>query len=240
MATRNRGEESGLSRLISGAGRVMERLPGGSVALRGARYAEQTALQLLRARLQRVAEEPPVQVQDGEPADAAATRSDLAARLSDLLERARDQNRPQAREEYFRFVLGQLLPDEARMLAALAHGSVHALIHVGAGPALGGVTHRVLENRSSLPKAAGVAWPDLGPRYVAHLREFELVETGKEEPALKTKYEILEADTLVRTTLERISKDGGLRPRVLRRTLKLSDIGRQFWQACQPAGVEGG
>lgn len=217
--------ESALSRLISGAGRLVARVPGGEAVVRGARMAEHTALQLLRERLQRI---------EQAPAEEVPSSADLAQGLKRLLDRAVDQNRPQAREAYFRFVLDELLPDEARMLAALADGSAHALIHLGAGPALGGVTHRVLENRSTLPRSAGVAWPDLGPRYIAHLRQLELVETGKEDPSQKTKYEILEADALVRAAIERIGKDVGLRPRILRRTIRLSDIGRQFWDACQP------
>lgn len=219
--------ESALSRLISGAGRLVARVPGGEAVVRGARIAEQTALQLLRDRLQRIEQPSAANTEEATPS------ADLAQGLKRLLDRAVDQNRPQAREAYFRFVLDELLPDEARMLAALADGSAHALIHLGAGPALGGVTHRVLENRSTLPRSAGVAWPDLGPRYIAHLRQLELVETGKEDAGQKTKYEVLEADSLVRAAIERIGKDGGLRPRILRRTLKLSDIGRQFWEACQ-------
>ena len=73
---------------------------------------------------------------------------------------------------------------------------------------------------------------ELTPVYIQRLRDLGLVETGPEDPALKVKYEILESDGEVRRLLEQIRKKGQ-RDQILRRTLKLSDLGRSLWAACR-------
>lgn len=238
MAGRRRERAEGsLSQLLSGVGKLVERLPGASVVVRGARAAEDAALQLLRDRLERVDETTLEQPDSGDP--SRGPDQALAQQMRALLERSADQSREQAQHDYFHWILGQLMPDEARILSALADGSAYALVHLGAGPALGGLGRRVLDNFSNVGKAAGVFWPELTQRYIRHLRDLDLVESGPEDPAMKLKYELIESDSAFRAAAERIGKQPGTRARPMRRTLKLSSVGRQFWDACNPDQPQG-
>ena len=238
MASRRRARAEGsLSQLLSGVGKLVERVPGAAVVIRGARAAEDAALQLLRDRLERADEASPEATRDGDASPGPDHA--LAQQMRALLERSADQSRELAQHDYFRWVLAQLMPDEARILSALADGTAYPLVHLGAGPALGGVGRRVLDNFSSVGKAAGVFWPELTQRYIRHLRDLDLAESGPEEASMKLKYELIEAESTFRAAAERIGKQPGTRARPMRRTLKLSPVGRQFWDACHPGATEG-
>lgn len=124
------------------------------------------------------------------------------------------------------------MPDEARILSALSDSSGFPLLHVMAGSRLGGATHPVLQNVSNVGKVAGAQLIELTPTYIRRLRDWELVQTLGESAELKTSYEILETDDAVRRAVERVRK-GGQRDVILRRTLKMSDLGRALWAACR-------
>jgi len=203
---------------------VLEHVPGVALARRVLGAVERELLSALKERLD--------QTGNGvAPASGAAP----AALLSDLLARAADQTQEESQRRYFVRLLEQIVPDEARILAALSDGSMYPLVDVGYRPRFGRPTQHVLENASSVGKAAGVTWPDAVPRYLAHLRELGLVESGREDPELALKYEIVETETAVRDAIRRV-RAVKRSPRMVRRTLRISDLGRALWGACQPHG----
>lgn len=132
-------------------------------------------------------------------------------------------------------LIRELVPDEARILAALADGSVYPLIHV-AEPGRGGDDQRVLENASSVGRAAGVVLVDRTHLYVGRLRRIGLVETAPQDPGLREEYEILLTDVVVRAAMAKAGR-GPRSARVIRRTLRISQLGRELWDATQ--GHEG-
>lgn len=75
--------------------------------------------------------------------------------------------------------------------------------------------------------------------YVTHLRRLGLLESDDEDKTMQIKYQLIEADTLVRKTCAQIEK-AGLRPRFFRRTIRISDTGRDFWAACAGGGNKSG
>lgn len=192
---------------------------------------EQTAWRLLRERMEQMA---PAETH-GAPAPSRprAPRSESAREtLRRLLEQAENQDEPQARAALYARIAGELVPDEVRVLAALAEGTHYPLVHlVATGPLRG--TRRVLENLSNVGKLTGVALPPRAGLYIRHLRELELAETGAEEEEFKQQYELLEAEEKARATAARIRQEPGSRARFVRRVLRISDFGREFWQACQ-------
>jgi len=215
---------------------VFEHLPGVTLARDLLATVERELLHLLKERLARV----------DAPNGAAPRAVDAeerivpppwtpAALLSELLARSTDQTFEESQRCYFLRILREIVPDEARILAALADGSRYPLVDVSHGTRLGRVTERVQRNVSSVGKAAGVTWPDAVPRYLAHLRELGLVETEPEHPGLQEKYEIVETDTAVRDAIGRIRGMGGT-PRIVRRTLRISELGRALWAACEDSG----
>ena len=59
-----------------------------------------------------------------------------------------------------------------------------------------------------------------------------LVETAPEDYALTTKYEMLETDDVLRKLMAQM-KTAGQRSQIKRKTLKISELGRNLWEACR-------
>jgi abortive infection alpha-like protein len=199
----------------------------------GLRAVEAAALGLLRRRMDQAAALPA----PAAAAPLAAAAPSPPALLRDLLERSMAQSREETRTALFVRLLGELLPDEARILAALSDGTTYPLIHVEAGPRLGAATRRVLAHVSSVGKSAGVAWADMTPAYVGRLVHLGLAELGPEDETHEVKYEILEADETVRAAIERIRKADRQRESIVRRVVRISDLGRALWAACAMDGT---
>ncbi|HKY89395.1 MAG TPA: Abi-alpha family protein [Nevskiaceae bacterium] len=239
-------ETSSIPRLLAGG--AWKIATGGpryalKLAHRSVNLAEKLALSTLRKRMDAVAPAPAPAAEDevvvspvrsastpAAPATGSITASVLMARLLDA---SQEQNATSARERLALRIVRQLVPDEARILAALADGHSAALVHVGAGPIVGPATQRWLENLSPVGREAGVALIDQTPRYITHLRDLGLLESGDEDKSLQLKYQLIEADTKVRETCAQIEKSG-LRPKFFRRTIRISDAGTAFWATCEP------
>jgi hypothetical protein len=162
-------------------------------------------------------------------------RGSLAAPdlLDGLLHRSLHQSTEDARGELFAALLRQLVPDEARILAALA-GKSAPLVHVY-GRGRGSAARPLLENASGVGRTAGLSLPDLAPTYVSRLLALGLVEIGDEDPALAVELEILMADPLVRAAIKDADALSRLPPRIVRGTLRLSALGAALWDGCHPA-----
>lgn len=150
----------------------------------------------------------------------------LHSRMTRLLERAIDQSSRASRLELYDRLLGQLVADEARIISALSDGSASPLINVYARAR----SIPVLENIALVGRSANIALPDMVSQYVGHLLALGLVETGPEDPALKTDYEILGAETVVLRAIKDASV-GPVPARVERLTLRLSTLGQSLWDA---------
>jgi hypothetical protein len=243
-ASRGGESDSLLGALASGVLRLARRAPGTALDLAQKSFdtAERYALSTLRKRMDAVAaretglqetspsQEPVLMPRPGQTTREAPPTA--VATMAQLLEASLEQTPESAREALALRLVKQLVPDEARILAALADGHSAALVHLGAGPLVGPASQRWLENLSPVGKEAGVQLADQTPHYVSHLRDLGLLEAGEEDKSLQLKYQLIEADTLVRRTCEQIEKSG-LRPRFFRRTLRMSDAGRAFWSACE-------
>lgn len=154
---------------------------------------------------------------------------DPAETLSQLLATSVEQDSTQARVRLFTAVLGELQPDEARILAALSDGTEYAVVHVAArARGLGTTGPLLLENASTVGRAAGVALPECVPWYVSHLQRLGLVHVDPESARLEDTYQILLTDALVRAAQE--SSAGA---KILRRSLRMSSLGNALWVACQ-------
>jgi hypothetical protein len=195
------------------------------------RWTEHQVLALLKSRLDDLD-----RTADRERSDegrAAAVGDDLAATMEALLRRSLAQSTAAGRYELFRTLLAQLLPDEARIMAALGDGSTSPLVHVETRSLAPGPGTPLLENASLVGRTAAVTIPQLTPTYVSHLQSLGLVESGPEDPGLAEEYEVLMAEAVVREALTRGAQNGFFPPRTVRRTLRLSPLGRQLWEACK-------
>lgn len=132
----------------------------------------------------------------------------LRAAMAELLLRSMEQTAHRAREYYYLSLLRQLVPDEARILSALADGSTFPAVHVDIRTGVAG-TERLLSNASTMGRAAGVADLPAVPRYVTRLRSLDLVELRDADPELSVSYEILLSDSTVRAAEEEARTRGG-------------------------------
>ena len=147
-----------------------------------------------------------------------------------LLERALDQSTAGSETELFHRILNQLVADEARILGALSDGSASPLVnvHTWRRPRVPG--RAVLENASLIGRTANVVLPNMVPAYVGHLLSLGLLETGPEDPAMKTDYEVLMAESMVLQAVANASR-GPLGAKVDKYTLTLSSLGQSLWAA---------
>jgi hypothetical protein len=209
-------------------------MPGVGFAERQLAVVEQLALRELRLRLDRAAGPPGEhgRALPGPARASGAARSGetLADTLDRLLRRSMDQTPGESVRSLFENLLDELVPDEARILAALSDGSVHPLVHVTAP----GSSRRIVENASSVGRAAGVAAPGMVPAYVTHLLRIGLVQIGEEDTASREEYDILITDASVRDACEEVRRAGGRRaPRITRETVRMTALGHELWTYCR-------
>lgn len=155
----------------------------------------------------------------------------LRVAMADLLMRSLEQSAKRAREYLYLALLRQLVPDEARILSALADGSAYPVVHVDCRTGVSG-SRRVLSHASTVGRAAGVAVPASVPRYLSRLLHLDLVELGEPDLDLTVQYDILLTDQTLREAEEVARREG--RPRFVRASVRISSLGRDLWDACHP------
>jgi hypothetical protein len=208
---------------------VARRLPGVSAGERIVQRVEDAVLRELGRRLEDVGARP--ELGAGDPGDAAEpSPTEL---MDSLLRRSIDQDPAAGERSLVELIIRELVPDEARMLAALSDGSAFPVIDVVARG--GGESGRVLiGNASSLGRQAGVVLPERVPVYLTHMLALGLAERGGEEAKLREEYEILLTEPAVMKA--RAHPPAGLRrPRTVRATVRISDLGRSVWTASRGA-----
>lgn len=221
------------------ASRLLARLPGGAIVQEQLDKVEKRVLGELKARLDRLegGGEQTVQVVafSMEAQSTHAPTRELrepAEMLRELLAISSEQTKEQAELAYYSSLIRGLLPDEARILSAVSDGGIYPLVNLVALSKLGIQTHAVLENTCSVGRAAGVQLPEMTRGYLQRLMAAGLVETGPEDYTMTTKYEILETDDVLRKLINQM-KAAGQRSQIKRRVLKISELGRNLWEACR-------
>jgi hypothetical protein len=158
----------------------------------------------------------------------------LRSAMSELLERSVEATRSDSREYLFGTIISQLVPDEARILAALADGRRFAVVDVVERQRRG--TRRVLlANASAAGRGAGLVSPDNVPTYLTRLRGFGLVEFGPEDDSLGVQYDILATDNTVQTARMGVEPRRRGSVRLVRKVVQMSALGREFWAASDPS-----
>jgi hypothetical protein len=224
---------SELGALFQRVSQIAHALPGAQFAQRQIERVETRVLSELKERMDRI-DPAPTRAGDASSAALPGQPASLVEHMAMLMEHAAEQTTEQAYEALFRQIIAELVPDEARILGALSDGTAYPMLHVGIGPRVGPTTRRIAENISNIGKPAGVKLLEQVPGYIAHLRALELVESGAEDKDFEIKYQILESDLAIKAAIDQAQPGATTSVRYLRRTLRLSDFGRRFWQACIP------
>ncbi len=218
---------------------LARKLPGASAVESELGQLERSVLTELRRRLDSVdplddGSEPeqrePVPAPTRDSAPPRQTEP-LRVAMAELLMRSLEQSARRAREYLYLALLRQLVPDEARILSALADGSAYPVVHVDCRTGVSG-SRRVLSNASTVGRAAGVAVPASVPRYLSRLLHLDLVELGEPDLDLTVQYDILLTDQTLREAEEVARREG--RARFVRASVRISSLGRDLWDACHP------
>ena len=233
-----------VGRLLGRSGwRIARQLPGGQAVEREAQRLQSYALGELRRVL-----DLPTTVREnlagrgaGEDERRAVAliqntdpgESPLRAAMSELLARSADADPITSNEYLFGTIISQLVPDEARLIAALANGARFAAMDVMARRRARVEPTVLLANASTVGRAAGLAELEQVPTYLSRLRRFGLVEFGPADASLASEYDLLHSDPAVRAAQAAgVVRAGSVR--TVEKTVRLSPLGRQFWEASAP------
>jgi hypothetical protein len=154
-----------------------------------------------------------------------------AQEMEELLQRSMFQTPAESLEALAALVVREIVPDEARIIAALADGHAYPLVHIEARDRTR-ASRRVLSNASSVGRAAGVALPARTPTYLHHLFGLGLIDECPEDKTLRDDYSILTTDDAVRKAVAEADADG--RARLVNRTVRLSALGQSLWTVWRP------
>ncbi|MFC7340009.1 Abi-alpha family protein [Saccharopolyspora griseoalba] len=217
---------------------IVRELPGGAELERQVHGVEKAVASGVRQWVDSVDERERRHEQaDEEPAEQTA--SDLPAvpdtlreTMSELLFRSATSRREDAREYLYASILRLIVPDEARILAGLSDGAAYPVVHVAERSGITGTSRFVLRNGSTVGRAVGTALHEEVPNYLARLQTLGLIEIGAALEGLDDQYEILQTESRVREALQSAKS-----ARIVRRSVRISDLGARFWKRCDPAAL---
>jgi hypothetical protein len=166
--------------------------------------------------------------------DADSDPAPLRTAMGELLSRSSQSNAGRSKEYLFGTIVSQLVPDEARVLAALAEGKRFAMVDVVAKHVGRSASRTVFANASLLGAVAGVTPSRNVATYLARLQQFGLVEFGPADDALGEEYDKLAVDGVVQEARAQIERNRMGSARLVRKSVTLSPLGTEFWAACAP------
>lgn len=153
---------------------------------------------------------------------------DLRSRGADLLARSRDvYHEDEGGHPAYARILGDLAPDEARVLLLLMQGGPQPSVDVRSGGPVGVVNSTLIAPGLTMIGArAGCRHVDRVPAYLNNLHRLGLVWFSREQVTDPTEYQVLEAqpDVLEALHSQRFTK-------VVRRSIHLTPFGEDFCHA---------
>jgi hypothetical protein len=186
--------------------------------------AERAVVRVMRRHLTDL--DPPAELTSADDDQGSPTHL-----LRTLLDRSMYTSPDKSRDALYLDLLQSLVPDEARILAALSDGSGYPVIHV-AEPGTGGNPVFALKNASTVGRSAGVSLPKHTPLYLTRMLGLGLVRIGPEAASMYDEYEMLLTDSAVNIALA-TARRGVRTARVVRRTVRISDLGQELWEAAK-------
>lgn len=153
-----------------------------------------------------------------------------------LLERSRDVWESTAGHPAYSRILGELAPDEARIVALLGRHGPQPAVDVRVAGVAGRLSPQVLaRSLSMVGPRAGVRHPDRVPLYLDNLVRLGLVWLSTEPVDDLLRYQVVEVQPDVLEAVRSVRK-----ARVDRRSIHLTPMGVDFARACFLLGADGG
>lgn len=221
------------TRLVDIARGVSQVVPGGTYLREQIHGVESAALSRLKERLEQMDNAGSSQVYSTVTAASGSNTAalSLADRYQLLMDRSMNQTPESALEAFYQQLLQELVPDEARLLNVATGGHRIAISHLELSTRKG-PAGRALAYLSRAGNEAGVMRNELTPLYLQHLQSMGLLDLGPEDSESGNKYEMLENESIVRKTMDKIGKDRTYKAKLVRESLVLSSLGEAFLAAC--------
>ena len=229
-------EAAGLLRIAANSGLstaqwlVNTTVQTGSRVVRGIAAGEPPARIVtgLGAELRSVAREALGIPDTPEPAGNSSA-ADLRARGAELLRRSADVHFVEDTHPAYERILGELTPDEARILRLLAKEGPQPMVDVRTNRPLGIGSELIEAGLSMIGRQAGVRKLSRTNAYLNNLFRLGLVWFSSEEVD-PSRYQVVEVQPEVQAAMTK----AGRAPRIVRRSVHLTPFGEDFCQACLP------
>lgn len=161
------------------------------------------------------------------PEHAAATPDELRRRGDELLAMSADVYFSDDVHPAYSRILDELAPDEARILRFLAVHGPQPIVDVRTNRPLGIGSELVANDLTSVPVQAGVRHILRARSYLINLKRLGLVQVLS-DPVLLSRYMVLEVQPVVDEALKR----AGRAPKIVRKSLCLTEFGEDFGDTC--------
>ncbi|MFI6170283.1 Abi-alpha family protein [Nocardia sp. NPDC051052] len=157
----------------------------------------------------------------------SASIDELRRRGDALLARSADVYFTEDVHPAYDRILDELAPDEARILRFMAQNGPQPSVDVRTNRPLGIGSELVQGDLTSVPEQAGVRYPDRSRPYLINLGRLGLTLVS-DDPVVLSRYMVLEVQPVVEAAL----KKAGRAPKIVRKSLRLTEFGEDFCRTC--------
>ncbi|MEU2252859.1 Abi-alpha family protein [Nocardia xishanensis] len=161
----------------------------------------------------------------------SATTEELRRRGDALLARSADVYFTEDVHPAYDRILDEIAPDEARILRFMSLNGPQPAVDVRTNRPLGIGSELVQGDLTSVPEQAGVRYPDRARSYLINLNRLGLTLTS-DDPVVLSRYMVLEVQPVVEAAL----KKAGRAPKIVRKSLRLTEFGEDFCRTCFTIG----
>jgi abortive infection alpha-like protein len=151
----------------------------------------------------------------------------LRAQGAELLRQSADVSVDDRLHPAFGRILGELAPDEGRILRLLAQEGSQPVVDVRAANLIGVGSQLVAQNLNMVDMQAGCRHPDRVPAYLGNLQRLGLASFSDAPLDDAIAYQVLEAQPHVLKSIQATS-----RAKTVHRSLCLTPFGTEFCEAC--------
>lgn len=158
-----------------------------------------------------------------------ASASELRARGAELLRQSSDVHFVEDTHPAYERILGELTPDEARIIRFLYREGPQPTVDVRTNRPLGIGSELIEAGLSMIGRQAGVRNLNRTNAYLNNLFRLGLVWFSREEVE-PSRYQVVEVQPEVQEAMSR----AGRAPKTIRRSIHLTPFGEDFCQTCLP------
>ena len=176
----------------------------------------------------------PTGEEDPRPGRPDISQSELRARGEELLRQSADITYNEEAHPAYDRILGELAPDDARILRFLYREGAQAAVDVRSSKTLGVTSEMVAPGLSLIGEQAGCRYLDRVPAYLNNLYRLGLIWFSRESLPDPLEYQVLEAQPKVTEALEAAG-----RSKTVRRSIHLTPFGEDFCDVCLPTDITG-